>query len=350
MFTTFTLVLALAPQTTPAPAAAPAAAPTPPTLTRVATIDLPKVTGRLEHMAFDPANKRLWVAAVENDTIEIVDVQNGRHERSIAGTARPQGVAFAPEAGVVLVAGGAKGTLDVFDAKTCERKASVAIGENADNVRWDAAHNRAIVGYGSGALALVDAAAWKVASTVKLDGHPEGFQLDDKGKMAFVNVADARAIVQVDLEKSEVVRSWKLVGLGSNFAMAFDPTQRRLLVPCRSPSLLVSFAIDDAGDAPCGLTSPIATDVDDVYRDPALDRVYLSSGLGMGFIDVLEAPTPARACAADKANFVRKERIPSAAGARTSLLVPELRRYFLAVPQRPEQKAAVWVYETPAAR
>ena len=40
-------------------------------LRAVGTIQLPKVSGRIDHLAFDTARQRLFVAALENNTLEV---------------------------------------------------------------------------------------------------------------------------------------------------------------------------------------------------------------------------------------------------------------------------------------
>src|SRR5438132_11890443 len=85
----------------------------------------------------------------------------------------------------------------------------------------DAPRNRVLVGYGKGALAIIDPATRTKAADIRLKGHPEGFQIDEIGTRVFVNVPDARDIEVVDLA-SEANRSLPTHGAGSNFPMASD--------------------------------------------------------------------------------------------------------------------------------
>src|SRR5262245_9639842 len=75
-------------------------------LTLVHTIELPRVDGRIDHLAFDSAGGKLFVAALGNNTVEVIDVKNAVHLKSLAGFREPQGIAIATDAGVVAVANG----------------------------------------------------------------------------------------------------------------------------------------------------------------------------------------------------------------------------------------------------
>ena len=69
-----------------------------PELTLKEKISLGAVEGRIDHMAFDPARKRLFVAELGNNSVGVVDLQGHRLERRLTGLAEPQGVAFVPGA------------------------------------------------------------------------------------------------------------------------------------------------------------------------------------------------------------------------------------------------------------
>src|SRR5262245_61304932 len=165
--------------------------PSKPPLTLVHRIDLPRVEGRIDHLAFDAAGGRLFVAALGNNTVEVIDAKNAVHLKSVPGFREPQGIAIAVDAGVVAVANGRGEGLQLLNANDFQPGKSVKLGDDSDNVRYDAAAKRLYVGYGDGALAAVDPAGAAVVGTVKLAGHPESFQLEREGPRIFVNVPSA---------------------------------------------------------------------------------------------------------------------------------------------------------------
>jgi len=259
----------------------------------------------------------------------VVDLAAGKVLRTVAGLREPQGVAYVPFADSVYVANAGDGSVHVLRGDDLAPIGRIELGEDADNVRVDPQRNRVLVGYGNGALAVIDPATRTKAADIRLKGHPESFQIDETGTKVFVNVPDARDIEVVDLA-SQANRSLPMHGAGSNFPMAIDGEAHRVLVAFRSPPTLMALSSQDgrivAKVDTCG-------DADDVFVDPKRRRVYVSCGEGV--IDVLEQR---------ETEYRRLARVPTVSGARTSLFVPELDRLFGAVRARSKEPAAIWVF------
>src|SRR5207248_3963277 len=197
-------------------------------LALVGSIELPNVEGRIDHLAFDPIGGRLFVAAVGNNTVEVVDVKEGRHVKSLPGFREPQGIAVVPYAKVVAVANGQGEGVQIIDAVEYRPTKSIALGDDSDNVRYDAGAKRLYVGFGSGALAAINPADGKVLGQVKLPGHPESFQLEPTGARTFVNIPTADQITVVDRAAMKVVATWPVSSAKANFPMALDEANHRL--------------------------------------------------------------------------------------------------------------------------
>src|SRR5215469_18806712 len=150
-------------------------------LTLVQTIPLPNVEGRSDHMAVDVIGKRLFVAALGNNTVEVVDLKAGKTAQSLSGFAEPQGIVFVPEFDRLFVANGSDGTCRILDGHTFKTISSVNVGDDADNVRYDDASKKVYVGYGSGALAVLDAKTGAKVAQIQLAGHPESFRMQNTG-------------------------------------------------------------------------------------------------------------------------------------------------------------------------
>ena len=298
----------------------------------VQTIPLPRVEGRIDHMAVDVASQRLFVAALGNGSVEILDLRAGKLTHSITGLREPQGVAYVAEANQIYVACGGDGVVKVYEAKSFDLVTILRDLDDADNIRYDAAAKRVFVGYGSGALAIIDATTAKHVGDIKLAGHPESFQLEQKGNRIFVNVPTAKQVAVVDREKHSAIATWPLKSAAANFPMALDEANRRLFVGCRQPAALIVLDSDSGKEV---VAVAIDGDTDDVFYDGKRSRLYISCGAG--FIDVLDCNALLPYSLTDK--------IATASGARTSLFVPELNRLYLAVPHRGDQPAEVRIYE-----
>lgn len=304
----------------------------PSALRMVQAIPLPSVEGRIDHMAVDVKGQRLFIAALGNNSIEVLDLRAGKHLKSITGFSEPQGIAFIPEFDRIFIANGEGGVCDILDGSSFERINRVKFSDDADNIRYDAATRRVYVGYGSGGIGIMDAATGDRLGDIKLDGHPESFQLEKSGSRIFVNVPTARKIVVVDRDQRTAITSWPTAGATANFPMAIDETHHRLFVGFRKPARLIVFDTS-SGKTAANLASP--GDVDDIFYDSARRRIYVSGG--EGFLGTFEQ--------IDRDRYKAITKIPTAPGARTSLLVPQLNRLYLAVPHRGAQRAEVRVYE-----
>jgi DNA-binding beta-propeller fold protein YncE len=299
------------------------------------TILLEKVKGRIDHLAADVAGQRLFVAALGNDSIEVVDLQEGRLIETIPGFAEPQGIAFVPEFGRIFVANGRDGSCRILDSRSLKTIHSVECGDDADNVRYDKDGGRIYVGYGSGALAVLDAKTGAKLANIKLAAHPESFQLETAGTRIFVNVPNAGHIAVVDRNKGQVVDTWSLNEAKSNFPLALDQTEGRLFIGCRNPPAILVYDFTTHGGR--FITRiPIAGDTDDLFYDSSNKLLYVSCGQGM--IQVV--------CETDRDHFREISSLRSASGARTSLLIPELKLFCLAVPRHGNQPAEILLFKT----
>jgi YVTN family beta-propeller protein len=288
-------------------------------------ISLGDVAGRIDHMAFDPATGRLFVAELGNNSVGIVDVNTGALVHRITGLDEPQGVAYAPKPNLLIVANGGTGEVAAYNAADYATAWKINFGRDADNVRVDAATGELFVGYAS-ALASLDDDGANIRSA-QLAGHPEAFRL--AGERVFVNVPSARQIAVVD-RRSGRVHTWPMQSAKGNFPMAINTETNQVFTVFREPPRLAAFDMD-SGKVMASVE--ICGDADDVWDDQKRRRVYVSCG--DGHVAVLNR---------DGGALREIERVRTIEGARTSLFVPDLDLLFLAARARGTEKAAIWVF------
>lgn len=305
----------------------------PSALTLVRTVPLPGVKGRFDHFAVDAKGQRLFIAALGNSTLEIVDMAEGKRLKRITGLHKPTGVLFLAEQNQIAVANGDDGTLRFFDGVTYELVKNLASLGDADNVRFDRRTKAIFVGYGEGALASIDAITITQTGSIKLAAHPESFQLEQQGARIFVNIPDAKQVAVVDREKRAVIATWPMETFRGNFPMALDEVNRRLFIGCRQPPRLVVLDITSGQSV---ASVEISGDTDDLFYDANRKRIYVSCG--EGFLDVLQA--------GNGDHYARVQRLPTRTGARTCFYSPDPDRLYLAVPQRVSHDAEIRVYAT----
>ncbi len=295
------------------------------------TIPLPGVEGRIDHFALDASGERLFVCALGNNTVEVLDLRKGERIRSITGFGAPQGIVYIPELDRLFVANDKGGIFKIYDGKSFQTVGELNFKDDADNVRYEDTTKRIYVGFGSGGIAIVNAQDGKQIGSIKLLGHPEAFELEKNGKRIFVNVPNSRHVAVIDREKGEVVTTWKTDLAFGNFPMALDEANHRLFVGCRLPSKLVVLNTE-SGEVAAKID--ISGDPDDLFYDSKRHRIYAICGAGK--IDIIEQTDPNTYAASAKVN--------TADGARTGLFVSEGDTLFVAVPRRGSQQAEVRAY------
>ena len=295
------------------------------------TIPLPGVEGRIDHLAIDLAGRRLFLCALGNNTVEVIDLEKGARLRSITGLGAPQGVAYVPEPSRVFVAMDKGGLCNFYDGKSFALLGSADFKDDADNMRYDDIGQRVYVGFGNGGLGILDARSGKNIGAIKLSGHPEAFALEKHGPRIFVNVPGARHVAVVDRDKREVIATWKIDEASANFPIAFDEANHRLFVGCRLPAKILVLNTDSGAVV---TSLGIGADVDDIFYDASRHRLYVICGDGA--IDMIEQ--------IDRDSYKMSAKIPTARGSRTGLFVPELNSLFVAIPRRGSQNAEVRKY------
>lgn len=302
------------------------------------TILLPGVKGRIDHLAIDVEGRRLFVAALGNDTVEVIDPIEGKPLRSIGGLHEPQGVYYWPAQNRLYVANGGNGKVDVFDAGSFQRIRQYDFNSDPDNIRFDPREKELFVGYGNGALGVINAPLGSRVGDVVLDAHPESFQLERQGPRIFVNIPGGISSVLktghvsvIDRRTRTVIAKWEIEGAKQNFPMAFDEVHQRLFIGCRRPAKML--ILDTKTGKQIGAVD-IAGDTDDLFYDADRKRIYVSGGAGS--VTVLAQTDPD--------HYQVMANIPTAEGARTSLFVPEYRQLYVMAPRRGDKPARLLVF------
>jgi DNA-binding beta-propeller fold protein YncE len=296
------------------------------------TIPLPGVEGRIDHIAFDEAGQRLFVCALGNNSVEVLDLHKGEQIHSITGVGSPQGIAYVPELNRLFVANDKDGILKIYDAESFRPIGELNFKDDADNVRYDDSAKNIYVGFGNGGIVVISAPDGKQVASIKLTGHPEAFVLERHGKRIFVNVPTSRQVAVIDRDTGEMIATWSTGLVFGNFPVALDENNHRLFVGCRFPSRLVVL---DTESGKLVAQIDISGDADDVFYDSKRHRIYAICGTGK--IDIIEQT--------DANTYKTLTKINTADGARSGLFVPERDALFIAVPHRGSQRAEIRRYQ-----
>ncbi len=295
------------------------------------TIPLAEVKGRIDHLDVNLKDKIVYMAALGNNSLEVVDISTGKLIHSIKGLDEPQGVGYIPQKNEIVVANGGSGDCYFYDAGNFNKVATLHLGSDADDVRYDSAEKKIYIGYGKGGIAVIDADSHQLIGDVKLPAHPESFQLDKKLNLLFVNLPDAHLVGVVDLKQLKLADRWERSTPSANFPMAIDTIHHRVLVGYRHPARLVVYDSQTRKEL---AANEMTGDADDLYYDANTGEVLVSGGEGAISIFQQQGDNIYRQIA----------NIPTRSGARTSLLVPELKVFVVAARAVSGKPAELLVY------
>lgn len=308
----------------------------------VQTIPMPEVKGRLDHMDVDVQGKRLFVAGLENGSLEVIDLAAGKRSKSIPGFKKPQGIAYVASLNKVFVASGDDGMLRVFRADTLELVDAIKLDLGPNRVIYDPHTKLLYVGYGGkdagkdyGEVAIIDARADKQLGDVKVEAHPSELLLNKSGETLFVFVSAISKVQVVDTKKREVLSTWP-VSSQRNGDGAFDETTHRLFIGTRTPSKMIAMD-STTGKEIVNLST--AEDMDGVYFNAAQKQIYVSGGRDndVGYVFVYRQK--------DADHYETISKIPTRSGAGTSFWSSELNRFYVGAPARGAEDAAILVFE-----
>src|SRR5215471_7238785 len=211
----------------------------------VQTIFMPNVKGRRDHMDVDVKGNRLFVAGLENGTLEVVDLQSGKWLRSLRGFKKPQGVLCVEELNKLFVASGDDAMLRVFRGDTMDLLDSIQLEPGPNRVVYEPHAKLVYVGYGGkdagkdyGEVGIIDARDDKHIGDIKVAAHPSELLLNHLGTTLFVFMSVANQLQVVDTNKRQVVSTWKVTSEHPGDA-AFEESASRLFIGTRTPPEMI---------------------------------------------------------------------------------------------------------------
>ena len=298
-------------------------------------IPVPGVAGRLDHFTADAKRKRLFVSALGNNSVEVIDVFAGRVIHSIKGLAQPQGPLYVPGLDKLYVANAEDGKVRVYDGATYTLRKTIDFGEDPDNLRYDEGSKTVFVGFGEddGGIAMIDPRTdARIGQVYKTEGHPESFQVEATGGRIYVNVPDAGNVVESIDRKTGSVTKWPLKGLRGNYAMALNEADHRLFTITRKTPMMVILNTE-TGNEVARLRA--AGECDDVFFDASRKRIYVIGGEGI--ISVFQQNDP------DHYELISN--VPSGIGIRTGYFFSKRDRLYVGVPAKGIEPAQIWTFE-----
>jgi DNA-binding beta-propeller fold protein YncE len=306
----------------------------------VAKIPVTGMTGTWDHIGADGAGARLFGNAQDIHALEVLDLRTQRVVRIVTGPFnRNQGIVFLPDLKKIVISNGRSGLCVVLNSETLEPGKSIGIGLGADLMAYDASTKLLYVDHGGrdsnrgfGAVAVIDLAKDELVGDIPTDLRPAAMAIETRGPRLFVCIPSANQIVVIDRPTQRISARFDITGTQKPVSIAFDEPDRRLFVLTRTPAKLVVLD-SDSGRTVAALDG--VGEAEDVSFDAIHRRIY-TTGLE-GVIHVYQPRS------ADSYELVAK--IPTKPHAGTSVWVPELNRFCVAVAQHEKDPPEIWLYE-----
>src|SRR5882757_5315907 len=307
----------------------------------VHTIPLPGLKdGDFDHFAPDVEGHRLFLTAEENGKVEVLDTSTNQLIHTIDDLKAPHAIFYRKDVKRLFIVDGDASAVKVYDSDNYQKVGEIAVAIDADSIAFDPATSYLYVVTGGreahtpySLISVIDTNSTKKVRDIKINSnHVEAIVLEKSGPRMFCNITGQNAVGVLDRNESALAATWRLPpGDTQNVAMALDEANHRLFVVTRKPGKLIVLN-SDSGKVIADL--PAVGFVDDMSYDPKQRRLYLA---GDQFVDVFEQKDPD--------HYALLAKIPGSFRAKTGILVPELNRYYLAVPHHEKKDAEVRVYE-----
>jgi DNA-binding beta-propeller fold protein YncE len=305
------------------------------------SIPLPDLhDGDFDHFAVDLAGHRMFLTAEKNAAVEVFDLQTNKLIRTLTDLEEPHSMVYRADLKKLFVVDGGAAEVKIYQGDTYKRIGAIKLEDDADSIVYDPATKYMyVVNAGKGAkmayclVSVLDTTTDEKLADIKIDSDSvEALALEKSGKRIFVNITGKDAVGVIDRETRALVATWPIGQEGKhNVAMAFDEVAHRLFISTNNPEKLIVLNSDSGAivaSLPCGHM------VDDMAFDAKSKRIYVT---GTDFIDVFQEKDPD--------HYALVGQAPSTFRAKTAILVPELNRYYLAVPRHEGKTAEVRIFD-----
>jgi DNA-binding beta-propeller fold protein YncE len=307
----------------------------------VATTPLPGFSGDFDHFALDLNGKRLFLAAEDHKTVDVFDLE-GKHIHSITGFGQPHAALFLPESNKLIVTDGDDdfGRVELVSGENYKILSTIKLPNGVDSAVFDPTSQYYYVASGgeesakTHMLSIIDTKTFKQVGNITLPGNEsEAMAVDKEGKEMYVSLRATNEVGVVDLAKRRVVARWPIPGATTANSLVLDEVNHRVFVATRKPPKLFVF---DTGTGKVVTSLPCAPLHDDMWFDAARKRIYVT---GSETTSVFEQK--------DADHYTHLADVPTGFRAKTSILVPELNRLYIAVSGKgkPDAKLALQVYD-----
>lgn len=296
--------------------------------------------GDFDHFTVDLSGNRLFSTAEENSKVLVFDLKTNKLIHTIDGLKAPHSMLYRADLKKLFVVDGDLGELKIYDSATYKPVGTVKLREGADSSSYDpSTHYLYIAEVGKDAhlpdsyIAIVDTNEAKQVAEIKINSDDvEAMAIEKSGPRIFIDIRGKNEVQVYDRNSHHLLATWSTADEAKKpTTIALDEPDHRLFVGTRDPGKIL---VMDSETGKIITTTPGPAMADDMVYEPDQKRIYIS---GSQSIDVIEQK--------DADHYEQIGHVPTAFRAKTAILVPQLKRYYLAVPHHEKQTAELRVYD-----
>ncbi len=307
----------------------------------IATTPLPGFSGDFDHFALDLKGKRLFLTAEDHKTVDVFDLE-GKHIHSITGFGQPHAALFLPETNKLIVTDGDDdfGRVELVSGEDYKILSTIKLPNGVDSAVFDPTSQYYYVASGGAesakthALSIIDTKTFKLVGEITLPGNEsEAMAIDKEGKKMYVSLRATNEVGVVDMATRKVVTRWPIPGATTANSLVLDEANHRVFIGTRKPPKFFAF---DTASGKVVASLPCAPLHDDMWLDAARKRIYVTGSENTTVFEQKDAD-----------HYSHLADVPTGFRAKTSILVPELNRIYMAVSGKgkPGAKLALQIYE-----
>jgi len=307
----------------------------------VQTIPLPDLKeGDFDHFTVDLEGHRLFLTAEKNSAVEVFDLNANKLIHTVTGLDEPHSMLYRADLKKFFVVDGGAAGVRMYDSGSYKYLGEIKLKDDCDSNAYDPATKYLyVVNGGRGAhepytlISIIDTMAAKKIADIKIETDSvEALALEKSGPRLFVNITGLNSVGVFDREKRSLLATWSIVQEAQhNGPLAFDEANHRLfLATTAKPE---KFVVVDSDTGKVITSMPSVSVADEISYDAKNKRIYVA---GDQSVYVFQQQDPD--------HYTMLAKVPGSFRAKTALLVPELNRYYLAVPRHGDEQAEVRVY------
>ena len=299
------------------------------------------VKGRFDHLIADVHGHRLFTTPQGSKSVMVFDLRTRKLIHTIGGIEIPNGLLYREDLKRLYVTDGSPGELKIYSGENYDLIKSIRLLPDTDPIVYDPATKYLYVVSGGrdakmsySTISIIDTTSGDKVDEMKVDSPGLDAMAIEKSspRLYVANVAQTKVEV-IDRNARTAIASWPITLCTVTVALALDESNRRLFVGCRSGQIVV-FDTETGKEMEA---LPINQNINDLVFDPVSKRLYATCGAGAGSVDMYEETAPD--------HYRSLGQVPTGPDARTGRLVPELQRFFIAVPQHERTNAEVLEYK-----